>query len=504
MSYQGNETDLFNIWLLESLAYQLSQQFVSLNDNAEVSCCACMFRLISVWSYLVNLLPEVNNDNKLSNWTVLSNLITISYNGKQTEVDFLESLIEEVELQKSKLGINDDISSQVTHFLHTLITMYYFDHQNIRKARNHMHKNKVLYEEQMGNLLNVNSNATLPEELHFKNLQSHILPYIKAVVDSLGKPRFFKVISIIQKRSEETDTRRALIDKIISDCVTDGSVNSDGEETSVNALPQCDAVEINCNKVSSNNDMKTNINQPSIAINTTFHTTTPVLTDSSGGDKQAHSCKISLLQHDNITPTKSTIQEAHNNNPITVSKVTSKSPLEVDFHRIIPSQDDDKCGSSICKDHNVELRTGRRNMTSNKHLFTKSNTHASASNTLTSKRTRNKRKHVELKDLNLSCKNVDTSGESLDWTSDDENVMPFQMKSYPIRHKGKTSMHKKNAKKVKFSENEENFVIEGVDEYGVGNWKEILQAYPFHKSRTNISIKDKYRTLLKNGLIQGE
>jgi len=49
--------------------------------------------------------------------------------------------------------------------------------------------------------------------------------------------------------------------------------------------------------------------------------------------------------------------------------------------------------------------------------------------------------------------------------------------------------------KVFFSEEEENYLREGVNTYGRGNWAVILNKYDFHKRRTPIDLKDKWRTM---------
>ena len=42
----------------------------------------------------------------------------------------------------------------------------------------------------------------------------------------------------------------------------------------------------------------------------------------------------------------------------------------------------------------------------------------------------------------------------------------------------------------------------GVQIFGEGNWGKIFESYEkkFHPSRTNISIKDRWRTMVKNGI----
>ena len=49
---------------------------------------------------------------------------------------------------------------------------------------------------------------------------------------------------------------------------------------------------------------------------------------------------------------------------------------------------------------------------------------------------------------------------------------------------------------------EEFELIKGTMECGIGNWKEILQKYQFPSWRTNVHLKDKYRTLEKKGLLK--
>lgn len=64
----------------------------------------------------------------------------------------------------------------------------------------------------------------------------------------------------------------------------------------------------------------------------------------------------------------------------------------------------------------------------------------------------------------------------------------------------KTSMSSTKRKRVRFTEEEKKALWEGVEEFGVGNWSEILSNYDevFRKNnRTNVNLKDLYRTLTK-------
>ena len=47
-----------------------------------------------------------------------------------------------------------------------------------------------------------------------------------------------------------------------------------------------------------------------------------------------------------------------------------------------------------------------------------------------------------------------------------------------------------------FSKDEVRYLIDGVNIMG-HRWKHILTSYPFHKDRSAMSLKDKYKLLLK-------
>ena len=48
-----------------------------------------------------------------------------------------------------------------------------------------------------------------------------------------------------------------------------------------------------------------------------------------------------------------------------------------------------------------------------------------------------------------------------------------------------------------FSAQEENNLKRGVTQFGVGQWAAILSHYKFADGRTNVSLKDKWRTITK-------
>ena len=49
----------------------------------------------------------------------------------------------------------------------------------------------------------------------------------------------------------------------------------------------------------------------------------------------------------------------------------------------------------------------------------------------------------------------------------------------------------------KFTSAEEDWLRQGIERFGTGQWKVILANYPFH-NRTPVNLKDKYRNLLRN------
>ena len=51
--------------------------------------------------------------------------------------------------------------------------------------------------------------------------------------------------------------------------------------------------------------------------------------------------------------------------------------------------------------------------------------------------------------------------------------------------------------RVRWTEEEVEYLKEGVERFGIGNWKAIRQNYSFHRRRTNVDLKDKWRNLQK-------
>ncbi|CAL5070991.1 unnamed protein product [Urochloa decumbens] len=66
---------------------------------------------------------------------------------------------------------------------------------------------------------------------------------------------------------------------------------------------------------------------------------------------------------------------------------------------------------------------------------------------------------------------------------------PFERKSHP----SPACAHKI---RKKWSEIEEKTLLEGVEKYGKGNWKDIKMAYPdVFQERSTIDLKDKFRNM---------
>jgi hypothetical protein len=65
----------------------------------------------------------------------------------------------------------------------------------------------------------------------------------------------------------------------------------------------------------------------------------------------------------------------------------------------------------------------------------------------------------------------------------------------------KTKNKKQGTKKTPWSENEVKHLLDGIRRYGLGNWSTILSKYKFDSVRDSISLRDKYRNMVKAGLI---
>jgi hypothetical protein len=69
--------------------------------------------------------------------------------------------------------------------------------------------------------------------------------------------------------------------------------------------------------------------------------------------------------------------------------------------------------------------------------------------------------------------------------------------------KASTSTSKSEVNRHFWNDTECTYLIAGIEVYGKGNWSRILKEFSdkFHKSRTNVHLKDKYRNLLRTPTI---
>lgn len=52
-------------------------------------------------------------------------------------------------------------------------------------------------------------------------------------------------------------------------------------------------------------------------------------------------------------------------------------------------------------------------------------------------------------------------------------------------------------RRVRWAEEEVEFLKEGVSRFGIGNWKIIRDNYPFNSKRSNVDLRDKWRNMQK-------
>lgn len=183
------------------------------------------------------------------------------------------------------------------------------------------------------------------------------------------------------------------------------------------------------------------------------------------------------------------------------------------------------CGSNKVKNNTVK--------NSNKE----SNGSSSSSNNKNSKTKENKTKQNNNNNNNDNedCEeSSQESGESLSWNSPEEEEKQQARSKKKERHLrstktlqrprtaavmcrrdrpdtkrnqatgvggGRGSSGRQRKARVAFSYVEEQNLLQGVEKYGIGSWSTILDNFTFHSSRTNVSLKDKYRTLQNQGRV---
>lgn len=106
----------------------------------------------------------------------------------------------------------------------------------------------------------------------------------------------------------------------------------------------------------------------------------------------------------------------------------------------------------------------------------------------------------DLQKINTNIHRLDApheSAEEISWSSTSSTIQ----ESFEEKEKEKTPIKSPTkfpkCKRVPFSKDEVKYLMDGVKKYGKGNWSEILKNYPFHKKRSSVDLKDKYRNLMK-------
>ncbi|KAL0479948.1 hypothetical protein AKO1_007488 [Acrasis kona] len=118
-------------------------------------------------------------------------------------------------------------------------------------------------------------------------------------------------------------------------------------------------------------------------------------------------------------------------------------------------------------------------------------------------------KKRRLNDHHPSAKKLDFDDieeEPLDeielFSSDSDNDKP--QPAVAVRTQKRTPPPRKKSggtKKRLWSEQEVKNLVRGLDRYGLGNWSHILRKYEFDPCRDGVSLRDKYRNMVKAGLL---
>uniref|UniRef100_UPI0037E7707E telomeric repeat binding factor a n=1 Tax=Semicossyphus pulcher TaxID=241346 RepID=UPI0037E7707E len=87
--------------------------------------------------------------------------------------------------------------------------------------------------------------------------------------------------------------------------------------------------------------------------------------------------------------------------------------------------------------------------------------------------------------------------ESKDTWSDEETYFNSRKKSVS---KDESTISNSGQRRKKWSETETQMLREGVEKFGEGNWSKIKAYYSF-KDRTNVQLKDRWRTMKKSNLV---
>jgi len=89
---------------------------------------------------------------------------------------------------------------------------------------------------------------------------------------------------------------------------------------------------------------------------------------------------------------------------------------------------------------------------------------------------------------------VDSDNTSIKDLSKDQSKKPI-MSKYPVKP---LQIPPLKQTRSKWTQQEEQNLARGVELYGVGNWSQILSHYKFNKKRNSVSLKDKWRNMVKH------
>ena len=116
-----------------------------------------------------------------------------------------------------------------------------------------------------------------------------------------------------------------------------------------------------------------------------------------------------------------------------------------------------------------------------------------------------KKRKVRPQDEDYDDDDDDDSNDDDDDDDDDDDTVEISKKrKFPksplYKHRNdleSRSIKSPKQKRVAWTSEEVEYLKKGVAKYGEGNWTKILKAYDFLSCRTSVSLKDKWRNLLK-------
>ncbi|XP_057295205.1 uncharacterized protein LOC130623710 isoform X2 [Hydractinia symbiolongicarpus] len=522
-----DETEIFDTWTCEAYAYEICNLFL------KKPCRSCLITKISIWS----LLRFEEKDDRMRCWATLCSLVIFSFDKK--DVNRHLQLLDQIPLMANTLNLENDDLQTVIKFLNTMITLIHYENQNIRKARQFMQRNKVLYEDKIDYLLNIKTNATYPEELQLENIQSKMFPFIHSALKKLGKPRAYEIISKLMDpakiryektnkvggksqndqsqlqddqsqsqddhshsqgdqsqtqddQSQSQDDQSQTQDdqnqsQSISTSQGDGrSQDSQGEEQSQSILP-----DKRCNNANVEHDPMEQVYPCKVVLKRT----NPGLVNkrSSGVIKDINDGMLKITptrmetrggKHSITYPVKrKSFSKSKRAKSASILELTADdgSPEDLNARKCVPEKsvvEEEKTQSNDV----LNSPAGKRKKVVDKDNTKNGNIHVGEREEREETNVRGgERKEQPQKLVRVGSDGSKDDDLTISWNSDNEDEPQYRRK------------------RVAFTDEEERFLIEGISHIGVGKWAAILRRYKFHQCRTSVSLKDKYRTMKKQG-----